>query len=203
MELNELLTLLEALASAFRVEADEPLFHAYRIGIEDLPPEAIRHGIQAAMRECQFMPTVFELRKLCGIESPEARALKAWERVKASINGWQSVDFDCPVINATIRVMGGWIGLCDTPAGEAFDKWARKDFEKIYCELWRSGVTAEMARPLLGLIDTDNGGNNRRMTVPKRIETGLKIEQKLIAGPAPKRTELAVSKLAASLKGIE
>jgi len=199
-ELKRRLDSLEGLASAFRVEADEALFHGYKIGTEDLPVEALEMGCARAMRECQFMPSVFELRNLCGVESIKGRAIKAWERVKASINGYATVDFDCKVINATIRSMGGWVALCDTEAGEAFDVWAAKKFQDTYCELWKCGISEEMAAPLKGLFDLGDRFPGQKPQIPHRIETGLKLENK-VTGRIGHSSE--VKKLASSLKGIE
>lgn len=199
--------LMQGLAATFRVQADEALFMGYEMALDDLPIDTIAGAVRRACRECQFMPSGAELRKMCGVQSPEARALTAWEIVKKSVGscgGYASVTFDDPVINATIRTLGGWVSLCDTPAGDEFDKWKRKEFERVYRELWNSGVSPEMARPLIGLTAQENSATGfiEHIPEPLRIETGLPPEpHKLLGGGSSKRIGVA-SELASRI-GVE
>lgn len=196
--------IIQALAATFRVQADEAVFMGYEMALDDLPIEDIERAVRRGMRECQFMPSGAELRKLSGVQSPESRALMAWERVKASVSSYgayQSVSFDCPIINATLRTLGGWVAICDTPAGDEFDKWLRKEFERVYRELWNSGVTAEMARSLIGISEQENAATGWQDQTPEplRIETGLPfVPSKLIGGPIRKSLQ-SVSNLAARI----
>lgn len=199
--------LLQAAAATFRVQTDEALFLGYEMALSDVPLADIEVGIRRAMRECQFMPSGAELRNLCGVQSVESRALLAWECVTRSVRSagaYQSVSFDCPIITATIRLLGGWVALCDTPEGDEFDKWKRKEFERVYAELWRSGVFEDMARPLLGLVEQENAatGWQKETPAPLRIESGLPVDQTKMLGGTSRKRPAMVSQLAGRL-GVE
>ena len=108
-----------AMAAAFGKEASEMMIHGYRLGLRDLPAQDIQIAVDRAMRECKFMPSVFELRQLAGTMPAESRATLAWASVRDAIGrvgGYASVDFDDAIVNATVRELGGWVKLCDTSA---------------------------------------------------------------------------------------
>ncbi len=84
----------------------------------------------------------------------------------------RTVTFDDAVINATIRSLGGWERLCETPA-EKFDVFTRRDFESAYTRLARSGVGEEHGAPLVGWIDRTNYVNGHGAGEPLLIATGL------------------------------
>lgn len=64
--------LLEALAASFRAEVSEALQVGYWMGLSDVPLPAFKAGVQRALRESQFMPTIAEIRKLSGHGKREA-----------------------------------------------------------------------------------------------------------------------------------
>lgn len=182
---------VSALAATFNRDATEALLEGYWIGLNDLALPAVKRAAAVAMRECRFMPTVVELRDLAGELSPQGRAVLAWgilEKTVLLVGGYKSVDFDDPCLNATVRNLGGWERICEMPADE-FDKWLRKDFERTYQTLLRTGVSREAAAPLTGIHDRTNGfhGHQAAMTEPLRIETGLPVlPQDFVRLPGPK-----------------
>lgn len=72
--------LVQALAAVFRVDPTEALLTGYWLGLSDLPLPVVSAGVQRALRECQFMPSVAELRKLAGHGKREITPpyLKRW-----------------------------------------------------------------------------------------------------------------------------
>ena len=161
MDRGEFLQVIAALAATFRQEASEALIEGYWLGLEDLDVRAVKGAAVQAMRTSKFMPAVAELRELAGVLSPADRAVLAWnavERARALHGYYHSVDFDDPVINATIRTMGGWMAF-----EERFDsddaKWIRQDFERTYAALCRSGIGPDLAAPLIGHFDRMNSFN--------------------------------------------
>ncbi len=184
-ETDAFTNLIQALAAQFRVECDVAMLLGYSMALDDLPIAAIQEAVAAACRESQFMPTGAELRKLAGVESPTSRALIAWNAVKgtvATVGSYCSVDFDDPITNAVVRTLGGWVAFCGTPVGDESEKWKRKEFERIYCELWYSGVRPEMAKPLLGISDAENSASGFPIQPAARIAIGL--------SPCPERLKL-------------
>lgn len=166
---------INALASSFRTEADEAMLEGYWIALSDLTLEAVRMAVARAIRECEHFPRGKELRELGGELGPQGRAVLAWmaaSKAVKKIGAYQSVDFDDPVINATIRAMGGWERFIEV-SPEDFDKWTRKDFEKIYLSLAQRPIGDEAGAPLIGIIDRTNGFGGYEIKEPLRITTGL------------------------------
>jgi hypothetical protein len=98
--------------------------------------------------------------------TPEERATLAWgcvSRAAKSIGGYACVNFDDPLINATIRNQGGWSRICTQPA-EHFESFIRRQFIADYVVLCGAKLSVESLMPLHGTFDKDN---------PRQIETGL------------------------------
>ena len=181
---------IQALAAAFRAEVSEALLEGYWLALDDLELSAVGAAVKRALRECRFMPAANELRSLAGEVRPAHRAVLAWDAFSAAVvrhGGYASVDFDDPIINATVHSLGGWERCCEMPAAE-FDKFLRKDFERVYVALFASGVTADRAGALLGTIARENALNGYEVRPPVKIATGL---------PAPGRDLIRRSPLAA------
>lgn len=167
--------LIEAMASAFSADASAGLVLGYWMGLKDLDLPAIEHAIDRALRECKFMPKPVELRALAGEMSNEQRAVLAWDALKKAISqhgAYRAVDFDDPLINATVRNLGGWTALCEKP-NEEFDKWTRKDFERVYASMCSSGTSPESCLALPGRCDAENGARGFAVEPPRRVLTGL------------------------------
>lgn len=188
---SELLQQVAALAANFNREADDAMFLAFECGLSDLPVADVKQAIGRAIRECKFMPTVAELRGLAGVMLPADRAIKAWDEFVSGVvvhGYYASVDFDDPLINATVRSLGGWEPCCEK-TGDDFDKWLRKDFERIYAAFMRSGVSPEAVSPLLGFINRTNGflGYPDHVKPPVRIACNLPAHRDgLVKLPASK-----------------
>ncbi len=174
---SELLQQVAALAANFNREADDAMFLAFECGLGDLPLADVQQAIYRAIRECRFMPTVAELRGLAGVMLPADRAILAWDAfVNAVIaHGYcASVDFDDRLINVTVRSLGGWEACCEK-SGDEFDKWLRKDFERVYAAFMRTGVGSEASAPLIGFINRTNSFNGHmgHVKAPLLITTNL------------------------------
>lgn len=174
---EEFVTLITALSRTFSRDADEATFTGYELGLSDVPIDRLKMAIVRAIRERKFMPTVAELRELAGELTSDVRAVKAWDALQQAVvaHGYTvSVDFDDPVINATVRNLGGWERICELPASE-FDKWLHKDFDRTYTALCQAGIGPDAGAPLLGYHDRNNlvGGFAKHVTQPLRITTDL------------------------------
>lgn len=189
---EKFVTAIAAMCSVFGKEADDATFEGFKIGLKDMPIEAIQRAVGEAIRTRKFMPTVAELRELGGEVTPQARAIVAWGVVsKASAGGYyESVDFDDPVINAAIRNLGGWLHLCSIEDSNEFESFVRAKFEKVYVALLAAGISAEQGAPLIGYYDQQNGLNGFEQKPPLRIETGLPAPRVRIAATQPVRKHL-------------
>ena len=180
---------MNGLAASFRQEPSKALLHGYRIGLEDLPIEAVETAVARALKECTFMPPPAELRKLsgCGM-TPDDRAVLAWEVFQEAVSHhgyYESVNFDDPVINATVRNLGGWMPLIERLDVDDL-KWVRKEFLQTYAALARTGISREAGLALLGFCDQQNQltGYPDAVKEPVLIECGLPPHGPGVALPA-------------------
>ena len=146
-------TLLRAMGETFGAPITSGQILGYRMALGDLPIEAIEKAVKTALGACKFMPKPAELRELAGGMTAETRAVIAWGAVKKAVHAvsiYGSVDFDDPVVNATVRNLGGWVSLCNSDAAE-FDTWIRKRFEDVYVRLYKLDLHPDQTRHLPGL----------------------------------------------------
>lgn len=149
-------------------------------GLDGLTIEQIMVGVRRALKTCKFMPTPVEIRELAGELKGQDRAVKAWGALQLAVvqhGAYRTVDFDDPVINATVNNLGGWERVCTTDAKE-FDVFLRPKFLAAYAALYATGVGEEESAPLQGIHDRENSRHGFDPQVPQFIVTGL---------PVPKR----------------
>jgi len=176
----EFASVMTALCTAFGKELDEAILEAYWMALEDMPLDEFKQGSKKCLQEEEWMPKPGAIRRSAGILSPDARAMVAFECVRKSIathGAYVSVNFDDPVITATIRNMGGWIELCQLPT-DKFNTFTRKDFEKIYKTLLGSGIKKASAEYLPGIHERDNIGYSA--PIVQYIEAGMPPAHKLL-----------------------
>lgn len=158
---RKFIELIQALASAFRQEIDEPMLLAYWIALDDVPTSDIERAVRVAIRESKFMPPAAELRQAAtGAIPSDHLARLAWEDVRRAMmvaGYYRSVDFEDKTINATIRNMGGWVRLCEIEDDRAM-AFERQRFEKTYVAFLRSGAaSSNSTRGLGGMYEQANG----------------------------------------------
>ena len=149
------------LGEAWRQKITPATLLTFQAGTDDIDIEAIERAAMRAIRECQFMPSVFELRQLTGMSGAIAtkdRPTLAWIDVRqriAKVGGYDSPNFLDPTINATIRSLGGWVALCDSTTEELV--WREKDFLRTYAALMPLNLPDEQTARLAGITETTNG----------------------------------------------
>lgn len=164
--------LMLALGATFRVEVTAALRVGYWLGLRDLPLAAVQEAVGKAMATARFMPTPRDLRDLAGVMGVDQRALVAWNAVKRAIRAvgsYRSVDFDDPVVNATVRTLGGWLRLCGTDSDE-MDRFVAKDFQRVYRELSSLKPHQDLTRYLPGVFES--GGDLTLAEPPARVACG-------------------------------
>lgn len=170
--------LLEALATTFGKQVDKAMLLGYWMGLSDLTESALERACMKAIRTCKFMPKPAELRELAGILSPAAQAALAFadvDRALAVCGYYRSPNFEDVVINATIRNLGGWLRVCEL-SPEEFDKWFRKDFERVYAIYAERGVGTEAGQPLIGYFEQQNAAHGHDADPPMLIASSLPKE---------------------------
>ena len=194
---------ISALASAFGKEPTEAMLQGYWLGLQDLELADLQSSVTRSIRESEWFPKPIELRRFAGVMSHSERAVIAWSAVTKAVGSkgsYASVDFDDPIVNATLRNMGGWEELCKKDQ-EDFAVWARKDFERIYNSLCNSGVSEEAAKYLPGRTERENEGSDWGGRVlgmqPRKVLTGLPPHPKSVVKKlGPKTTHLIEEKSA-------
>lgn len=147
--------------------------------LDDMSVDQVIHGIDVFLRTSSEFPTPAALRKCCGAELDiEDREAIAWSKVREAIRvhgGYETVTFDDPLITATIRDMGGWVSLCDTPTEEM--KWRyMKEFQPIYSAIAKTGIGD--SSPLAGIHERTNEKlGYGPQAAPVRIETELPVHR--------------------------
>jgi hypothetical protein len=171
---RKLVDALTALAEVFDKKASELMINAYLAALADVPADQVIMACSRAVKECRWLPKPVELRELSGELAPQNRATIAWEAfARAARDPYHSVDFDDPIVNATVRNLGGWIHLTSIDGMTEFEVFLRKRFETTYVSLYRSGVSPEQAAPLVGIFDQENQLAGYGVRTPLRIATGL------------------------------
>lgn len=148
------------LFESYRGKASEGLLKIWYEALADIPIEQIEKAVIQAVCKQKFLPTVAELRELCGAggSSFESMAELAWHtlaKAVQSLGPGKSVNFHDGAINAAVRLLGGWQCVCNKPR-EEFDKWTRKEFIATYTRLCRDGCPEELRRYHAGDYEREN-----------------------------------------------
>lgn len=137
----------------------EELVKVYWLILRDeFTDEEWQRAVSACLRSERWFPvpvTLLEAARGSVADTAELAWMTVTQAVEA-VGAYRTANFDDPLINATIRALGGWVALCDTPAAE-FDRWTRKEFLRAYGSLARSqGMSQEATKALPGIHDRVN-----------------------------------------------
>lgn len=199
---EEVLLCVEILAESFRQKITPLTVRAYELGLSDLDINTIKRAVMVAIRDCKFMPTVHELRKLCGAAEsrvdPKDRPLLAWQAVREAIRkvgAYDSPRFEDVVIHAVIRELGGWPHVSDAETEQM--QWLEKRFVAAYSAMSALKLPADQTARLAGLTEIDNSRSGYRSQEVRVVDvrclsvasamtqaTALRLEQpqEVIAG---------------------
>ena len=180
-----------ALAELFGRQLSDPGARMFVAALHDIPANSVERACGEAARGSTRMPSPAELRELAGETRPDDRAAVAWTAVLKTIStvgGYRSVDFDDPLINATILSLGGWVALCEQTVREQ-DEFTRARFLKTYAAFSRTGVNGELAGRLPGISERHNATHGHTWDSTVKVATGLPWagqETKRLGGDARK-----------------
>lgn len=136
-------------ASEFSDEERKTWYQA----LATLDDKSYEKAISRAVQECEFFPTIAKLRKLAEGDRKN-KALEAWNDLKMRIQKvgyYGSPQFPDPVTSHVVRVMGGWMEVCDWYLDDY--PWKKKEFVEQY-ELLREKVVKEV--PAIGFVEKTN-----------------------------------------------
>lgn len=149
------------LCEAFNRKPTKATYMAYEIALSDIGDDSLTEaGNQVLRASSAFMPTPGQLRQLCltGGTTYAGRAEVAWhefDRAVGTIGGDKSVSFADGMINATVRLLGGWIQCCEK-TGDDYFVWLQKSFKQTYARLCETGASGDLRRALSGRIAKEN-----------------------------------------------
>lgn len=204
LPVDQLVTML-AEATGRKLSAEGLM--AYEIALSDVPLPALNQAAIQLLRTAKFMPSPAEILESSGVASghiaTKDKPTLAWCDVRRAISrvgGYDSPNFSDPIINATIREMGGWVLLCDSTIEELV--WREKDFLRMYSALSACSMSGERTERLAGICERENGSavsasiaevsclTTGADGISRRID-GDEHEEKRITGPSQHVAEMA------------
>lgn len=165
---GQFLQILTGLSDLYGAELSKVSITLYWEALKEHRIDLISVAASEHVKHSQWMPKPSEFLSILTKSdmNAEERATLAWgavSRAAKSIGGYSCVNFDDPLINATIRNQGGWSRICTQPA-EHFESFIRRQFIADYVVLCGAKLSPESLLPLQGTFDKDN---------PRQIQTGL------------------------------
>jgi len=164
----QFLQILTGLSDLYNAELSRVSITLYWEALKHHRIDLISVAASEHVKKSQWMPKPSEFLDILTKSdmNPEERAILAWgcvSRAAKSIGAYSCVDFDDPIINATIRNQGGWGRICTQPA-EHFESFIRRQFIADYVVMYNAKLSPDSLLPLPGTFDKDN---------PRQVETGL------------------------------
>lgn len=164
---GRIVSAIGAMAELFGKQLTEAALELYARSVIDLGGAAVERAVSAAAVSCKFFPSPAELRDLAGRGQFRAadRAAMAFQALKEACSrygAFRSPNFDDPLINATVRNLGGWTRACEMPVSE-FDVWYRRQFCEVYEMFARLGATPEQSARLIGEHEAVNAANGHQV----------------------------------------
>ena len=147
------------LGEAFRQKITATTIKAYQIGLRGCSIEAIEQAAARCLETSTFMPAPAELRAvaIAGGMTIEDRTVRAWQALVegAHIGTDYGLEWDDPLINATVRHLGGRERI-EAIDDQEFYKWYRKDFEKTYAAFVTNPPSVDACKGFMGNMDRRN-----------------------------------------------
>ncbi len=168
---------------------------------QQLTAQEWQSGVAAVVASHEFsgLPAIGSIIKAARASSGRAalavedQAAVAWGKVLDAIRehgAYRTVQFDDAAISPTIRDLGGWVTVCDTPRDELI-RFVRPTFAKLYAAHARAG-TSSKSPALAGLLAADASRRGYALPSPVDAATGAP----LLAIDPPPRERQPVANLA-------
>lgn len=178
--------LIGVMHETFGKAASRPAIEGYWLSLADIEWSSCQRAIHTAMMTCDFLPTPSKIRQIVVGGTDEDIASQAWlDVVKAMpIGCYKAVSFRDPVINATLRALGGWPSLFDKCSNSQDESFYRHAFVKTYCALSHGRLDGEATAPLAGLAEVEVVGGTVVPVRPRIV--GTERNANLIGAPIDK-----------------
>jgi hypothetical protein len=184
------------LCESYRQKSTAALYRGYEIALEDISDAALDMAATQALRsDAEWMPRPGQLRAMAiggtggGFDTRADVAWLEFDRAVGSHGGDHSVSFADGLINATVRLLGGWVWCCER-VGDDYGVWLRRNFRETYTRLCNERVAADLCAPLSGRLARDNSQfpNDVLAHFGQRVNVGqvchVPTSQPVIVGPS-------------------
>ncbi|MEM6979237.1 MAG: DUF6475 domain-containing protein [Planctomycetota bacterium] len=154
---------IAALLESYGQEATDSRLLGYWFALSSLSIEQVEQAVVEALRTStgSFPPPPAKIFELANGGNAESQAISAWIDVQKAmpLGPYKHVGFQDRVINAAIRLLGGWPTLFERCATSESEKWYRLEFIKAYRSFAVRGYSDEASQPLCGLsaAEVNNG----------------------------------------------
>ncbi len=157
-EIQPFIEKLTVVGELFDAKLSEAKLTLYFDALQDLPLWVVLDGLDAAVRQCKFMPKPVEIRQLA-VGTPEDEAEEAWVRFKdmmRTVGAYRTPRFDAVVALAIADTFGTWPAAC--AADLSPEMWAskRKEFLRAFVRHQRADAPPACKR-LAGVFDLERG----------------------------------------------
>jgi len=161
---------LTVVGELFDAKLSEAKLTLYFDALQDLPLWVVLDGLDAAVRQCRFMPKPVEIRQLA-VGTPEDEAEAAWVNFKdmmRTVGAYRTPRFDAVVALAIADTFGTWPAAC--AADLSPEMWAskRKEFLRAFVRHqcgWLYVRTGVASAPAVDFVRGIECGGNSVMAV--------------------------------------
>ena len=184
MNKNAFCELLNGLWSGMgrTVMPDKTTLRVWYLCLHDLTEAQLGRGIQRYLMErADEFVNVKLIRELSGHQvASDTLGIACWDEVLTEIKrvgAYQTPRFTDSRTAATIKHLGGWVLICDTP-GEELHKWTRQNFLKTF-----AAIPMTTQARLTNLIEAENartGQTEAAAEVQRRI--GENVQRQIMEG---------------------
>lgn len=170
--------LMATLAEVFSLNMPKTKIALYFRFLKDLPLKDIEVNVDHLIKTRVYtsFPTIAEIRGEGGLGGGEGRALEAfltlWSALKGEV-GYESAEFDDPIIHSVIECLGGLPFICENWFLEDM-QWRQKEFLQLYRQFERRKKHPSY---LPGILELGNLATGHSAKSPKIIRSQRVIEK--------------------------
>ncbi len=172
------MTLMGIMAEAFSLKVSENKVEIYFKFLKDLSLEDIKVNVDNLIKTRVYtsFPSVAEIRgetsSGAGEDAAQGAFLTLWNAIKNSI-GYQSAEFDDPIVHSVVECLGGLPFICENWFLEDF-QWRQREFVQLYKQF-----SKQKKHPgyLPGIHEIGNLATGYPVKQPKIIRSQRAIEK--------------------------
>jgi hypothetical protein len=183
---KEVGVVMAGLAEVYEKELTAGLIQVYTAALQDLTIEDLQRAAGRHLNDAtrgQFWPKPADLRFQAQGDT-QLVSIRAWNKAieAAERHGsLETVVFDDPAIQVTIRQMGGWVHFCARTTDQD-THWIERDFREQYAAVQNANSWSEKLPRLEGTVERDNRRRGFLNAIPEPKLIGDKVQAKQVAG---------------------